>query len=337
LIPVLKKITAEWQIREAAPHGVKLHGQKMVDLIFLGTGSATPTSHRNLSGTALLRQGEIFLFDCGEGTQVQFRRAGLKPGKLRYIFISHFHGDHLFGLPGLLTSLQMANLRQEVHLFGPKGIAAYIRFHQTLCGFGFDFVLHIHEIEPNSPEIIWQAPDYRIAWQPLQHRIFTLGFALIEAPRPGKFDAQRAEALGVPHGPERGRLQSGESIVLANGTQIHSEQVLGPPRPGVKIAYCVDTSPCAGQERLAQNADALIADSTFPASEQEWAHQTGHSTAKDAAETAQRCGVRQLFLTHFSGAIGPTEFPLLQEEAAAIFPDTIAATDLARFKILPRQ
>lgn len=308
----------------------------MIDLIFLGTGSAVPLSHRNLSGTALLRNGEIFLFDCGEGTQMQFRRAGLKPSKLRYIFISHFHGDHLFGLPGLLTSLQMANLRQEVHLFGPKGIAEYIRFHQALCSFGFDYDLHIHEIEPHTPTIIWQTPEYRIEWQPLQHRIFTLGFALIEAPRPGKFDVQHADALGVPYGAERGKLQSGESIVLANGTHIHPQQVLGPPRPGVKIAYCIDTSPCAGQAQLAQNADALIADSTFPASEQTWAHQTGHSTSTDAAEAAKRNGVQQLFLTHFSGTIGPTELPTLAEEARAIFPNAITATDLARFKILPR-
>lgn len=308
----------------------------MIDLVFLGTGSAVPMAHRNLSGTVLVRNGEIFLFDCGEGTQIQFRRAGLKPSKLRHIFISHFHGDHLFGLPGLLTSLQMANLRQEVHLFGPQGIVEYIHFHQTLCNFGFDYTLRVHEIGPNTPAIVWQTPEYHIEWQPLQHRIFTLGFALIEAPRPGKFDARKAEALNVPNGPARGKLQSGESIALANGTQISPEQVLGPKRPGLKIAYCVDTVPCEGQMRLAQNADALIADSTFPASERQWAHQTGHSTTHDAAEVARANNVRQLFLTHFSGTIGPTEVPALAEEARTIFPNTVAATDLARFKILFR-
>lgn len=308
----------------------------MIDLLFLGTGSAVPTSHRNLSGVALQRQGEIFLFDCGEGTQTQFRRAGLKPGKLRYIFISHFHGDHLFGLPGLLTSLQMAGLQQEVQLFGPKGLAEYIRFHQNLCSFGFDYALRVHEIEEQTPPVIWQAREYHVEWRPLQHRIFTLGFALIEAQRPGKFDTQRADALGVPNGPARGKLQSGESITLADGKVIHPQEVLGPPRAGLKLAYCVDTSPCAGQEQLAHEADALIADSTFPASEQEWAHQTGHSTTADAAEVAKRSGTRRLFLTHFSGTIGPTELPKLEEEARAIFPQTVAATDLARFKIFPR-
>lgn len=309
----------------------------MLDLVFLGTGSAVPMSHRNLSGVAVQRTGEIFLFDCGEGTQMQFRAAGLKPGKLRYIFISHFHGDHLFGLPGLLTSLQMAELRQELHLFGPKGLAEYIRFHQALCGFGFGFNLSIHEIAPHTPEVIWQTEEYRLEWRPMQHRIFTLGFALIEAPRPGKFDVQRADTLGVPHGPERGKLQSGKSIVLASGAQIDSQQVLGPPRAGLKIAYCVDTSPCEGQMQLARDADALIADSTFPAKEREWAHQTGHSTTHDAAEVARDSGVRQLFLTHFSGTIGPTEIPAMAEEARAIFPHAVAATDLARFKLLPKE
>lgn len=307
----------------------------MIDLIFLGTGSAVPMAHRNLSGTALLRNGEILLFDCGEGTQMQFRRAGLKPSKLRHIFISHFHGDHLFGLPGLLSSLQMANLKQELHLFGPKGIAAYIHFHQALCSFGFDYDLRIHEIEPHTPAIIWQATEYHVEWQPLRHRIYTLGFALIEAQRPGKFEVQKAEALGVPNGPGRGKLQSGESIVLANGAQVHPHQVLGPPRPGLKIAYCVDTSPCEGQARLAHDADALIADSTFPAKERAWAHQTGHSTTHDAAEVARASNVRQLFLTHFSGTVGPTEIPAMAEEARTIFPNAVAATDLARFKILP--
>lgn len=308
----------------------------MIDLVFLGTGSALPTARRNLSGVALVRQGEIFLFDCGEATQIQFRRAGLKPGKLRYIFISHFHGDHLFGLPGLLTSLKMLGCQQEIHLFGPQGLTSYIEFHRRLCGFELSFPLTIHEISEKSGQVIWQAADYHVEWQPLQHRLFTAGYALVEANRPGKFDEQRADALGVPFGPERGRLQAGESVVLANGKTITPAEVIGPPRPGVKIAYCVDTSPCAGEEWLAQQADALVADATFPAHEREWAQQTGHSTAAEAGELAQRCGVRHLFLTHFSGTLSHADLPAMVEEARAFLPQVTAATDLARFTILPR-
>jgi ribonuclease Z len=305
----------------------------MVEIVFLGTGSAMPAPQRNLSGVALLRKGEIFLFDCGEGTQMQFRRAGLRPGKLRHIFISHFHGDHLFGLPGLLTSLQMAGLRNPVQLFGPKGLRDYILFHQKLCSFALEFPLHLHELQESSASILWRTPEYHIEWQPLQHRIFTAGFALVEAPRPGKFDVERAQALGVPNGPERGKLQQGESVKLVEGREIHPHEVLGPPRPGLKISYTVDTAPCPGQEKLAQDADALIADATFPSSEKEWAVQTGHSTPAEAALVAKKCRVHTLFLTHFSGTLSDADLVAHGEEARITFPDSIIATDLSRFTI----
>jgi ribonuclease Z len=307
----------------------------MLEITFLGTGSAAPTNERNLSGVAVLRQSEIFLFDCGEGTQMQFRKADLRPGKLHYIFISHLHGDHLFGLPGLLTSLHMAGCHQQVELFGPIGIAEYIRFHQQLCQFGLGYPLQIHEISETTPAVVWQTPEYSVEWQPLSHRIFTAGFALVEAARPGRFDAAAADRLGVPNGAERGRLQRGESIVLPNGRRVHPEEVLGPPRPGVKIAYCLDTAPCIGAEKLAANADLLIADSTFPNSDAEHAHTAGHSTATDAAELARKCGVRRLLLTHFSGRLRQDDLPALAAEARAIFPNSDAATDLVRLKIMP--
>ncbi|MGH7495847.1 MAG: ribonuclease Z [bacterium] len=305
----------------------------MIDIVFLGTGSAMPAPQRNLSGVALLRQGEIFLFDCGEGTQMQFRRAGLRPGRLRHIFISHFHGDHLFGLPGLLTSLQMAGLHKEVHLFGPRGLDQYIHFHRSLCSFTLEFPLHVHEIEEWTEKVLWKTPEYQIEWQPLQHRIFTAGFTLIEALRPGKFDVERAHQIGVPDGPERGKLQNGEHVKLADGRIVHPHQVLGPPRPGVKIAYTLDTSPCIGQDKLAHNADALIADATFPSAEKEWALQTGHSTAADAAQAAKKCNVQKLFLTHFSGTLNEADLVAHGEEARTIFPNSIIATDLSRFTI----
>jgi len=308
----------------------------MLEIIFLGTGSAAPINDRNLSGTAVIRRGEIFLFDCGEGTQMQFRKAGLRPGKLRYILITHLHGDHLFGLPGLLTSLHMAGCHQQIELFGPVGIAEYIRFHQQLCQFTLGYPLAIHEICATTPAALWQTEEFHIEWQPLSHRIFTAGFALIEAARPGRFDVERADQLGVPNGPERGRLQRGESIILPNGRRVHPENVLGPPRPGLKLAYCLDTAPCAGAEKLAANADVLIADSTFPQADVEHAHATGHSTSGDAARLARTCGVQKLLLTHFSGRLRQEDLPALVEEARAIFPNSEAATDLARFVVAHR-
>ncbi len=308
----------------------------MIEIIFLGTGSAMPAANRNLSGTALRRNGEIFLFDCGEGTQMQFRRAGLRPGRLRCIFISHFHGDHLFGLPGMLTSLQMAGLRHGLHLFGPTGLRDYIEFHQKLCSFKLEFDLEIHEIDEAAAIPLWQTPEYHVECRPLQHRIFTVGYAVVEAPRPGKFHDERANLLGVPYGPERGKLQQGESVRLAGGRVVHPHEVLGPPRPGIKIAYCLDTSPCPGQEQLAHHADALIADATFPSAEKNWALQTGHSTPADAAQIAKKCDVQKLFLTHFSGTLQEEELPAHRDEARAIFTNSIVATDLARYMIYPK-
>jgi ribonuclease Z len=307
----------------------------MIEVVFLGTGSAAPINERHLSGTAVIRQGDIFLFDCGEGTQMQFRKAGLRPGKLRHIFITHLHGDHLFGLPGLLTSLHTAGCQQQVDLFGPAGIAEYIRFHQQLCQFALGYPLQIHEIAAETPSVLWRSAEYHVEWQPLEHGIFTAGFALAEADRPGRFDVSRAEQLGVPNGPERGRLQRGESIVLPDGRRVHPEEVLGAPRPGVKIAYCLDTVPCAGAEKLAANAALLIADSTFSAADAEHAHESGHSTAVDAAELARKCGARQLLLTHFSGRLRQEDLPALVAEARAVFPNSSAAADLAQLKIMP--
>jgi ribonuclease Z len=309
----------------------------MIEVVFLGTGAAAPINERNLSGTAVIRQGEIFLFDCGEGTQMQFRKAGLRPGRLRYILITHLHGDHLFGLPGLLTSLHMAGCQRQVDLFGPVGMAEYIRFHQQLCQFGLGYPLQIHEIAAESPAVLWRGAEYHVEWQPLKHGIFTAGFALVEADCPGRFDVNRAEQLGVANGPERGRLQRGESIVLPNGQRVHPKEVLGPPRPGVKIAYCLDTQPCAGAEKLAANADLLITDSTFSAADAEHAHESGHSTALDAAELARKCGVRQLLLTHFSGRLRQEDLPALVAEAQAVFPNSSAATDLARVTVTVRE
>lgn len=305
----------------------------MLEIVFLGTGAAAPTNDRNLSGTAVIRQGEIFLFDCGEGTQMQFRNAGLRPGRLRYILITHLHGDHLFGLPGLLTSLHMAGCHQQIELFGPVGIAEYMRVHQQLCQFTLNYPLQIHEIFATTPAVLWQTAEFQLEWQPLSHRIFTAGYALVETARPGRFDVARADQLGVPNGPERGRLQRGESVVLPAGRRVHPEEVLGPPRPGLKMAYCLDTVPCDGAAKLAANADVLIADSTFPPVDGEHARESGHSTAAEAAHLARQAGARRLLLTHFSGRLSREDLPALLTEARAIFPNSEAATDLARFVI----
>lgn len=302
----------------------------MFEVVFLGTGAAVPTRFRNLSSTALIFNGELFLFDCGEGAQIQFRKARLRPGRLSRIFISHFHGDHLFGLPGLLTSLQMAECTQPIHLYGPEGLAEYVDFHKKFARFGLRYPLHVVEVPDGSDGMSWQESGYQILCKPIAHRIRCLGWAIVENARPGKFDVEAADRLGVPNGPDRGRLQKGEAVELSDGRTILPEQVVGASRRGHHFAYCMDTSPTPNAIALAKGADLLIHDSTFKEGEEQSALQSGHSTATQAAHIAREADVHLLALNHISGRYMPFEEKELLDSAKTVFPRTVIASDLKR-------
>ncbi|MFQ5676729.1 MAG: MBL fold metallo-hydrolase, partial [bacterium] len=214
-----------------------------MEIVLLGTGAAVPTLSRQLSSTALLRDRELLLFDCGEGTQIQLQRAQLKPGKLTRIFISHFHGDHFYGLIGLLTSLQSTGRQVPLDVYGPQGLSEYLSFMQQLSNFTLGYFVQVHEVDRDESGE-WDMGEYVVTAEELDHRIFVLGFRLEEKPRPGKFDTGKAEKLGIPEGPARARLQNGESITLTNGQQVKPAQVLGPERPGKTVTICLDTKPC---------------------------------------------------------------------------------------------
>lgn len=300
-----------------------------VIVTFLGTSSGTPTLQRSLPCVAVQRFGELFLFDCGECAQVQYRRAGLPFGKLAAVFISHLHGDHVTGLMGLLMSLQMAERTAPLRLCGPPGLAEYVRCSRRALHTAFSYRLEI--VETQKPRVLWETPQYQIRCAPLDHRLFCLGFALEERPRPGRFQLDRARALGVPEGPLFGHLQRGETVTLPDGRAVRPEEVLGPPRPGLKIAYCTDTRPCAAALDLARDADLLIHEGTFAADMAAEARLKGHSTVAQAAEIARRAGARRLAISHISPRyIDPTP---LKEQARAIFPDTVVVDDLTRLPL----
>ena len=305
----------------------------MMYVITLGTGSATPTKFRNLSSTAVIRDGEINLFDCGEGTQIQFAKAHLKPSRIKRIFISHFHGDHLFGLPGLLTSLQMAECTQEITLYGPEGIKSYIDFHRQLSKFTLTFPLNIVEISPKSKGQDFEEKGITICCRPLQHRIRCLGWALVADDRPGKFDIERAMELGIPAGPLLGKLQNGKVITLEDGKVIEPREVIGFPRDGHHFAYCMDTVPCENSIELARCADVILHDATFYGDQTELARISGHSTAAEAAKIAAQAEARLLILSHFSARTQPGDVETILEEARVYFPNVVAASDLAQFTI----
>jgi ribonuclease Z len=266
-------------------------------VILLGTGAALPTPERRTSATAVLYEGEMLLFDCGEGTQLQLRKAGLRHGRLSRIFITHMHGDHVIGIMGLLMTMELSGRERPIELYGPAALADYVATSARLLSTGFRYPIIFHEAQPGT---VCQTETYMIECLPLNHRILAYGYALQERDKPGTFDVARAEALGIPKGPLYGLLQKGQSVALPDGRTIHSHEVLGPPRRGRRLAYCLDTRPCPEAAVLARDADLLLYDSTLaPGAEQEAADK-GHSTSRQAAVLAKEAGVKRLVLTHIS-------------------------------------
>lgn len=295
----------------------------MFRVVILGSGASLPTLQRQSAAVAVQYEGDIHLLDCGEGTQLQWRRAGLRFGRLRTICISHLHGDHLNGLVGLLQTLSLADRTEPLAVHGPPGLADYLEALRRYQGVRVGYPLEVLESEGGD---LVHGDGYRVHAAPLDHGIFTLGFAVAEEDRPGRFDVENARRLGLEPGPAYGRLQRGESVSGPGGEEILPEQVLGPTRRGRKVAYCVDTRPCAGAVELARGATIFLADSTFASDLAREARARGHSTAAQAAEMAREAEVQRLILTHISARYGDPR-PLL-EEAREVFPRTEVAADL---------
>ncbi|TXD31979.1 ribonuclease Z [Lujinxingia vulgaris] len=300
-----------------------------IQLVFLGTGSGKPMPQRNVSSVALFREGELFLFDCGEATQLQLTRSGLRPGALRAIFLSHFHGDHVNGLPGLLGSLTLNQRDDALDIYGPRGLRRWFKTLHDLHILRPGFRVRLHEITEASR--VFDGEGFHVETQALNHRIDTWGYALVEDSRPGRFDLERARALNIPSGPIFGKLQRGETITLEDGRTIEPSQVLGPARPGLKIAYCCDTVPCPEAIALARDADLLIHEATYVAGDERSAHQRGHSTSADAARCARDANAKRLILTHISQK--HLNLEEVVQGARSIFPNVEIARDLAEFTV----
>lgn len=297
-------------------------------LIFLGTAGSFPTPHRSLPAIAIHHAPTLSLFDCGEGLQRQIFTAGIKFRHRLKIFITHLHGDHIFGLPGLLQTMSLLNLDKPVEVYGPQGILSFIVNIVKLIRFRLTFPLKIFEVNEGT---VYSDPKFTIHCVWTDHNIPNLAYALQETERPGKFFPQKARDLGVPEGPMWSRLQRGEDITLSDGHIITPQEVLGPPRPGRKIVYTGDTKPCASVIRLAKNADILIHEATFDDTLQERAMRHGHSTPSQAASIAQRAQVKHLILTHLSSRY--TKISLLKKQAEHIFPSVTIAEDFLEIRV----
>ncbi len=295
----------------------------MFRVVILGSGASLPTLYRQPAAVAVQFEGDVYLFDCGEGTQLQWRRASLRFGRLRGIFISHLHGDHLNGLVGLLQTLSLNDRTEPLRLFGPSGIADYWGALGRFQGVRLGYPLEI--VESDGGDLLDRG-SHRIEAASLDHGPPTLGFALIEADKPGRFDVDAATALGVEAGPLFGRLQSGHQVQLTDGRLVMPDDVLGPPRAGRRVAYCVDTRPCRSAVDLARDATLFLCDSTFGDELEDEARGRGHCTAAQAAQMAVEAGAQRLVLTHVSARYHDAR-PLLAE-AEAVFAQTAIASDL---------
>jgi ribonuclease Z len=301
-------------------------------VIPLGTSSGKPTLKRNVSALAVAREAEWLLFDCGEGTQMQITRAGLSPSRLSAVFITHLHGDHFNGLPGLLSTMGLDRRTRGLGLTGPQGIREYLDLLERLRVAFLTYPVELRQFNSLAEStVVYETAEYSVSALALDHRLFALGYRIDERPRPGRFNVEQARKLGVPEGPLWGRLQSGEDVRLVDNSVVRSSDVMGAARPGKSIAYCLDTRPCAMAVQLARNVDLLIHEATYTEEFASEAQQYGHSTAAQAARTARDAGARRLLITHFSTRF-PDPTPLL-EEARAIFPDTILAEDLMEIEV----
>jgi ribonuclease Z len=291
-----------------------------LDLVFLGTSGSVPTARRGLAGTLLRRGGERILFDCGEGTQRQLLRSTVGLVELPEVFISHFHADHYLGLPGMLKTFALRGREVPLTVYGPPGLADLFGSLQRVFG-KLSYRLELVELRPGDAV---ERGEYRLVVFKVAHGAGANGYALVESPRPGRFDVEAALALGVPEGPLFGRLQDGERIALPDGREVAPEQVLGPPRPGRTVVLAGDTAPARSVLDVARGADVLVHEATFAAEEQERALETAHSTAAGAAELARAAGVGMLVLTHLSNRyFGPE----ISREAREIFPRTVVPRD----------
>jgi ribonuclease Z len=292
-----------------------------LDLLFLGTAGAVPTALRGPAGYLVRRGGERLLVDCGEGTQRQLLRSVAGLPDIDLALITHLHADHVLGLPGMLKTFALRTRDAPLTIYGPSGLEALMTSLARVIG---RLTYRLELVELSGGDSI-DRDGYRIEPFATDHRIASLGYAICEQIRPGRFDPEVATALGVPFGPLCGALQRGEEVTLEDGTRVTPDQVVGPPRPGRRIVFSGDTRPCSATLEASAGADLLVHEATFLDEDLSRARETGHSTAREAAELARTAQVSLLALTHLSTRYTGRQ---IRDEARAAFEPTVVPRDL---------
>jgi ribonuclease Z len=309
---------------------LKIKETVFMQIEFLGTGAGSPGKFRNVSSLALRLLDEInsvWLFDVGEGTQHQILRSTIRPRKIDKIFISHLHGDHIFGLPGLLSSRSFQGGNGPLDIYGPKGIKEYVNVSLKVSESRLAYRIIFHELPNGTDGLIFEDPKFSVYAAPLDHRITSFGYRVVEHDHPGELMVDRLAKLQIPSGPIYGRLKRGEVVKLADGRTIDGKQMIGPAQPGRIVTIIGDTRKTENAARLAEHADVLVHESTFGKGENKLAKSYFHSTNMQAAAIAKRAGVKMLLLNHISARYTGRMAYDLEKQAQTIFPNTKVVKD----------
>lgn len=303
-----------------------------MELQFLGTGAGMPSKMRNTSAVVLNLSAEgegYWLFDCGEATQHQILHTSLKPRKISKIFITHLHGDHIFGLPGLIGSRSFLGGDEQLDIYGPSGLEEWLVTTLRITKTHLNYELRVHEI---GEGIVIENDEFLVTAQGLQHVIPCLGYRIEQKPLPGKLLIDKVNEFGVPKGPLLKQLKDGEDVTLDDGRIVLSSDVTGEVQEGFTVAILGDTSYCAAAVELALDADILVHEATFDMDTGNLAQEYGHSTIGDAARVANEAGAKALIANHISARFMPSDVAKLKEQGEAIFPTLYIAEDFALFE-----
>ncbi len=306
-----------------------------MDVFVLGTGGSMPLPGRSLTSVLLRREGELFLFDCGEGTQVSLRALNLKWKKINAIFISHTHADHITGLPGMLMLSSQVNRDEPLYVVGPPRTREFVETNRSVLEMYINFEIIVQELDIDKlNQVVWETDEYIIRSFPLKHSRVCVGYTLEEKQRPGTFLPERAEELGVPCGPLWAQLQHGYDVTLPDGSIVEPHQVLGKQRRGRKFSYVTDSLPIDSIVNEVYNSDLFVCEGMFADDCQDTAHEKRHMTARQAARLATQAGrIKQMGLIHFSPRYTNGQLKHLAMEAQSLFPDAFCLRDRMKISI----